>query len=803
MYLRFYQLEMMETENEVLTEDTEGTMEPKNLIGTNHGSTLEGIAKDNGYCGRKVNDDNYDDLVQLAVEADLQNQYLKSQFEGFKNLAQDINSSHHPSNALERDNEVNDDISELRGKIESLSKDLHEERLTRGAAEEALKHLQELHSEADAQSQELSIKLAEAQQKMDEEIKDRDEKYSELDTKFNRLHKRAKQRIQEVQKEKDDIEAQFKEINEKAEQASSELSAIRQELERTRQQSSEALKAMDVERQQLRSANNKLRDNLEELRHSLAPKENTIEELQQSLSVKDQMLEDLKKLLQADKEKLQSLDTEISAKHQKKIDSLEAQIADALSDRSKASETITSLRAMVAEKESKIAEMEAASSGEAARLRAAMETIKGELAHLKNEHEKDKESWEVVTQSLKEKLKNAENNCVRFEIEVAKIRSQLESELSMQTQMLNNKDADLLAARQEVNRLENEYSSYKIRAHALLQRKDAELAAARDNEQVKALEEALKEAEGEITIVSSERDKAIQELKDTVANYIEELAKRDNALISAQEDLKDMEAKLNSAFSGFQSEKSSWEMNLQNVEETWRLRCETLQAQNEVASGENVEKELEELKLCYTKLKEEHDSFRDLADKIIEEKDVEISRILDDNKNLRQSQESKPSVDYDDNYYKDFQKLGSLSSSPSDADHQILILARQQAQREEELAQSQRHILALQDELEELEHENRLHMQQEALLKEEVRNMERMQKREGVDLTYLKNVILKLLETGEVEALLPVVAMLLQFSPDELRKCQQAYRSATEVPPSSASDTAGSGVSLFSRFSFS
>lgn len=39
-----------------------------------------------------------------------------------------------------------------------------------------------------------------AQQKMDQEIKERDERYSELDSKLNRLHKRAKQRIQEVQK---------------------------------------------------------------------------------------------------------------------------------------------------------------------------------------------------------------------------------------------------------------------------------------------------------------------------------------------------------------------------------------------------------------------------------------------------------------------------------------------------------------------------------------------------------------------------------------------------------------------------
>lgn len=35
---------------------------------------------------------------------------------------------------------------------------------------------------------------------MDEQLKERDVKYSDLDSKFSRLHKRAKQRIQEVQK---------------------------------------------------------------------------------------------------------------------------------------------------------------------------------------------------------------------------------------------------------------------------------------------------------------------------------------------------------------------------------------------------------------------------------------------------------------------------------------------------------------------------------------------------------------------------------------------------------------------------
>jgi hypothetical protein len=39
-----------------------------------------------------------------------------------------------------------------------------------------------------------------AQLKLEKELKERDDKYVELDTKFQRLHKRAKQRIQDIQK---------------------------------------------------------------------------------------------------------------------------------------------------------------------------------------------------------------------------------------------------------------------------------------------------------------------------------------------------------------------------------------------------------------------------------------------------------------------------------------------------------------------------------------------------------------------------------------------------------------------------
>ncbi|AES95278.1 putative GRIP domain-containing protein [Medicago truncatula] len=753
--------------------------------------------------GNEGSADTHDELLQMVVDLKSQNEFLKSQIEGFSNVESVSRESSMQKEVGGTEDGESDIVKELRERIELLNKEFLIEKQTRIASEEALKHLQIAYSDAEAKAKDLSEQLVEAQNKLEHEIKERDEKYSELDAKLNRLHKRAKQRIQEVQKEKDDLEARFSELNESAERASSQQSALQQELERTRKQANEALKAMDGDRQQLRSANNKLRDTIEDLRRSLQPKEEALESLQLSLAEKEQMLEDMRGLLRTAEEKRQAALAELSAKHQKNMESLEAQLNDAVSDRRKAAESISSLQVLVAEKESKIAEMEAASTGEAARLRAAMESVKGEISHVKQEHEKERESWEAASQALKAKLQIAESNCIRAEVEVAKIRSQLESEVSAQAKILSMRDSELLAAKEEISSLEREFSSYKARAHALLQKKDADLIAAKDSEQLKALEEALKEAENEVLSITEERDRALQDLQSAMANNEKELAERDTTLENVKQQIRSLEIKLDSVSAQHLKEKEEWGLSLQNVEETWRIRCEAMKAENEAAAAEDMQKELEELKQRCKKLKDEHASFHDLADRMIEDKDNEISRLLDENKNLRQSLQSRPPAGQNDNYNTVLHKLDPTNLSPSDAEHQILILARQQAQREEELAQSQRHILALQEEIEELEHENRLHSQQEAMLKSELRNMERAKKREGVDMTYLKNIILKLLETGEVEVLLPVIGMLLQFSPEEMQKCQQTYQnSTTDVPPSPASDSSGSGLSLFSRFSF-
>eukprot|EP00730_Choanoeca_flexa_P004939 TRINITY_DN11846_c3_g1_i11.p2 TRINITY_DN11846_c3_g1~~TRINITY_DN11846_c3_g1_i11.p2 ORF type:complete len:127 (+),score=31.65 TRINITY_DN11846_c3_g1_i11:3380-3760(+) len=81
------------------------------------------------------------------------------------------------------------------------------------------------------------------------------------------------------------------------------------------------------------------------------------------------------------------------------------------------------------------------------------------------------------------------------------------------------------------------------------------------------------------------------------------------------------------------------------------------------------------------------------------------------------------------------------------------------------------------------------------LLKTEIRQEERADARDPLNLEYLKNVILQfLMKQEERPQLVPVLAMLLQFSPEEHRQLQQF-----QVEPATASE-GSAWNSYFPRF---
>ena len=67
-----------------------------------------------------------------------------------------------------------------------------------------------------------------------------------------------------------------------------------------------------------------------------------------------------------------------------------------------------------------------------------------------------------------------------------------------------------------------------------------------------------------------------------------------------------------------------------------------------------------------------------------------------------------------------------------------------------------------------------LQMKSMAVLRDELAELQRVQRRNEVhNLTYLKNVVLKLIETRAYGELLPVIGEILAFSPEEMERAKQ------------------------------
>ncbi|KAF9147765.1 hypothetical protein BG015_010535 [Linnemannia schmuckeri] len=77
-------------------------------------------------------------------------------------------------------------------------------------------------------------------------------------------------------------------------------------------------------------------------------------------------------------------------------------------------------------------------------------------------------------------------------------------------------------------------------------------------------------------------------------------------------------------------------------------------------------------------------------------------------------------------------------------------------------------------------------LDQEKVLKEEIRNLDRAERRQNLSVDYLKNIVLKYLETTDKEPLLPVLTTVLQLSPAEVASLRKK-----SVPPSASSMVLG------------
>ncbi|GAM23037.1 hypothetical protein SAMD00019534_062120 [Acytostelium subglobosum LB1] len=125
-----------------------------------------------------------------------------------------------------------------------------------------------------------------------------------------------------------------------------------------------------------------------------------------------------------------------------------------------------------------------------------------------------------------------------------------------------------------------------------------------------------------------------------------------------------------------------------------------------------------------------------------------------------------------------FSSLELPQSLPLEVERILNEYARSQASRDEELRKANAQASLLKQLLAESEKMEQKHFEQEKLLKEEIRKLERSSSREGSNLEYVKNILVKFLEK-EDESLIPVLSTLMQFTPEELNKVMDARKSSS------------------------
>eukprot|EP00898_Chlorokybus_atmophyticus_P003571 jgi/Chlat1/4214/Chrsp27S04296 len=255
-------------------------------------------------------------------------------------------------------------------------------------------------------------------------------------------------------------------------------------------------------------------------------------------------------------------------------------------------------------------------------------------------------------------------------------------------------------------------------------------------------------------------------------------------------------AELETELTAIQSE---FNARVADVEKVWQQRCEVLEKQlsKRVSAGSGrLEEKVWESK--YRELKERlerdalnnesawHDQYRSLkaefrawrekARSMLMSKDEELtqlrvksrgdSRIMPGPALLALANNGRH-AEYRELQHPEDEVDATSNASTEEMERAIIEAAMMQALRENELQVKQQQIKALEQMWEDSEHTHELRDKAQQVLKAEINELSRSKTRESVDMLYLKNVVLKYMETNEQQTLLPVIARLLQFNQDE------------------------------------
>lgn len=304
-----------------------------------------------------------------------------------------------------------------------------------------------------------------------------------------------------------------------------------------------------------------------------------------------------------------------------------------------------------------------------------------------------------------------------------------------------------------------EHALYKQRAHAVLKKK---------NDQIELLTSDEGSAqELNAKLISAEAQ--VEDLEEKLVKMTANLAETCQEKSHLQEQLK----------SGASARAEVLE--LRSTCTALETKCETLLEKEKVmlkemqdAISAEEERSAEKSKA----LKKEHNEHRTRAKQMMHERDQEIEELRERLRNVGAAPAPAAPAESPVQPGPQEETPVDVEADPSDENVDgLLRAARIQAQRDDELTKFQQKIAEYESKLRSSNQTKLLLTEQVAALKQEIRKAERNKARDSAPMEYLKNIVKEYIKTGNHADLMPVLTMLLQYTPDEVAEIEGARNS--------------------------
>lgn len=330
-----------------------------------------------------------------------------------------------------------------------------------------------------------------------------------------------------------------------------------------------------------------------------------------------------------------------------------------------------------------------------------------------------------------------------------------------------------------------------------------------------SLEEQLKKAEYERESAIKERNTELQSVENAYKARISELQ------VSASIKYEGVVSELNSARRESESKIRSLQQELQASQKSLSEandKAEQLQAENKELH-ERIETAEEEI----TNIKNSNNnnnsnilsSSSSSLDDNINDETIENVGIKANNSKINLPETFENVSDMSTGVSEVPEKVPTTSISPMTLDptasaqqqqqqqQPLLYIASMQAQKDGVISDLKKKVAYLESENKDLEELVQHHVMQESVLKDQIRRFDgevAAAGSGGVNVEYLKNIIVKYMETDEHERLIPVIAMLLKITPDEVKRINEMRRArmATQNPAAAVVSPVSKVMSLFS-----